>query len=56
MAEDKIAAEERSAVSQLRSVAADAAAKAATQIIGERHDSAADEALVNDTLNRIGAR
>src|SRR6185503_20188128 len=39
MAEDKIAAEERSAVEQLRASAADAAAKAAARLIAERHDA-----------------
>ena len=39
MAEDKIAAEERAAVEQLRAAAADAAAKAAARLIAERHDA-----------------
>src|SRR5919112_2014181 len=38
MAEDKIAAEERAAVGQLRTAAADAATKAAKRLIGEGHD------------------
>src|SRR6185312_910248 len=42
MAEDKIAAEERSAVEQLRASAADAAAKAAARLIAERHDASSD--------------
>src|SRR5438045_8521235 len=41
MAEDKIAAEERAAVAQLRATAADAAANAAARLIGERHGAAA---------------
>ncbi len=39
MAEDKIAAEERAAIEQLRAAAADAAAKAAARLIAERHDA-----------------
>ena len=50
MAEDKIAAEERLAVKQLRAGAADAAARAAARLIAERDDPAADERLVNETI------
>ena len=39
MAEDKIAADERAAIDQLRAAAADAAAKAAARLIAERHDA-----------------
>src|SRR3954467_15527660 len=46
MAEDKIAAEERSAVKQLRSAAAEAAAKATARLITERHDAVGDAKLV----------
>ena len=53
MAEDKIAAEERSAVEQLRSVAADAAAKAAARIIADRHDAATDAKLVDQAIKEI---
>ena len=56
MAEDKIAAEERSAVEQLRSAAADAAAKAAAKIIGDRHDSATDAKLVDQAIKEIVGR
>ena len=56
MAEDKIAAEERAAVEQLRSAAADAAAKAAAKIIAERHDAATDANLVNQAIKQIGGR
>jgi F-type H+-transporting ATPase subunit b len=56
MAEDKIAAEERSAVEQLRAAAADAARQAAAQLIRERVDEKADEALVADAIRGIGAR
>jgi F-type H+-transporting ATPase subunit b len=54
MAEDKIAAEERSAVQQLRATAADAAAKAAARIIAERNDGSADRALVDQAIAGIG--
>jgi F-type H+-transporting ATPase subunit b len=53
MAEDKIAAEERAALQQLRSAAADAAAKAAARIIAERHDASADKALVDQAIAGI---
>ena len=53
MAEDKIAAEERLAVEQLRAAAADAASKAAARLIAERHDSKTDEQLVNRAIGEI---
>ncbi len=53
MAEDKIAAEERTAVEQLRAAAADAAAKAAAKLIAERHDAAADSRIVDQTIKEI---
>jgi F-type H+-transporting ATPase subunit b len=53
MAEDKIAAEERAALSALRATAADAAAKAAARIIAERHDGASDKALVDQAIAGI---
>ena len=56
MAEDKIAAEERSAVEQLRSAAADAAAKAAAKLIAERHDAPTDAKLVDQAIKEIVAR
>jgi len=56
MAEDKIAAEERSAVEQLRAAAADAATKAAARLIADRHDSAADERLVDKAIGEIASR
>jgi len=56
MAEDKIAAEERQAVEQLRSAAADAAAKAAAKIIAERHDAATDSKLVDRAIKEISGR
>jgi F-type H+-transporting ATPase subunit b len=56
MAEDKIAAEERAAVEQLRSAAADAAAKAAAKLIAERHDAATDAKLVDQAIKEIAGR
>jgi F-type H+-transporting ATPase subunit b len=56
MAEDKIAAEERAAVEQLRSAAADAAAKAAARLIAERHDATSDAKLVDQAIKEIAGR
>jgi len=56
MAEDKIAAEERTAIEQLRAAAADAAAKAAARLIAERHDAKTDEQLVNQAIGDIARR
>ena len=56
MAEDKIAAEERAAVEQLRSAAADAAAKAAARLIAERHDASSDQKLVDQAIKEIAGR
>src|SRR3954452_11283746 len=56
MAEDKIAAEERAAVEQLRATAADAAAKAAARLIAERHDAGTDAKLVDDAIRQIAGR
>ncbi len=53
MAEDKIAAEERAAIDQLRSAAADAAAKAAAKIIANRHDASSDAKLVDQAIREI---
>jgi F-type H+-transporting ATPase subunit b len=56
MAEDKIAAEERSAIEQLRAAAADAATKAAAHLIAERHDAATDSQLVDRAIKEIAGR
>lgn len=53
MAEDKIAAEERAAVDQLRAAAAEAATKAAAKIIAERHDARTDAKLVDQAIKEI---
>ena len=55
MAEDKIAAAERTAVAEVRARAADAAARAAAALIAERHDAGADRALVERTIAGISA-
>ena len=56
MAEDKIAAEERTAVEELRASAAGAAARAAARLIAERHDSATDAKLVDQAIGEIASR
>ena len=56
MAEDKIAAEERSALDQLRATTADAARKAAARLIRERVDAKADEAIVGEAIRSVGTR
>jgi F-type H+-transporting ATPase subunit b len=56
MAEDKIAAEERAAIEQLRATAADAATKAAAKIIAERHDASTDAKLVDQAIKEIAGR
>lgn len=53
MAEEKIAAEERHAIEQVRAAAADAATKAAAQLIVERHDAATDRKLVDQAIGSI---
>jgi len=56
MAEEKIAAEERAAVQQLRSVAADAATRAAALLITEQVDAKTDSALVDSAIKELGKR
>ena len=56
MAQDKIAAEERAAVEQLRAAAADTAAKAAAKLISERHDAGTDAKLVDQAIKEIAGR
>lgn len=56
MAEQKIAAEERAAVQQLRAAAADAAVRAAARLIAERSDPATDAALVDSAIAELGRR
>ena len=54
MAEDKIAAAERAAVAEVRARAADAAAKAAALLIGEKLGADADRRLVDRTISGLG--
>ena len=56
MAEDKIAAEERAAINELRASAATAAARAAEKLIAERHDAGADAKLVDQAIAGIGKK
>jgi F-type H+-transporting ATPase subunit b len=54
MAEDKIAAAERSAIAEVRATAANAAAGAAAKLIAEGHGVDADKALVDRTIAGLG--
>jgi F-type H+-transporting ATPase subunit b len=56
IAEDKIAAEERLAVEQLRASAADAAAQAAARLIAERHDASTDAQIVDRAIKEMAGR
>lgn len=53
MAEDKIAAAERSAVADVRARAAAAAASVAASVIEQTHDAATDKALVDSAIARL---
>jgi F-type H+-transporting ATPase subunit b len=55
MAEAKIAAAERSALDQVRAQAVAAAAAAAERLIRERHDAAADSAMIDRTIEGLGS-
>lgn len=54
MAEDKIAAEERAALGELRALAATATARAAETLIAERHGAADDARLVDQAIAGLG--
>ena len=54
MAEEKIAAEERAAIDQLRATAAEAARAAAAKLIAERVDETADKKLVDQAIGGLG--
>ena len=54
MAEDKIAAAERTAVAEVRAKAAAAASAAAETLIAQRHGAEADRALVSRTISGLG--
>ncbi|MES2698988.1 MAG: hypothetical protein V4647_05200 [Pseudomonadota bacterium] len=53
MATDKIAAAERAAVDDLRAQAAKASAAGAASLIADRHDAAADKALVDQAISAL---
>ncbi|AQA00716.1 F0F1 ATP synthase subunit B [Sphingopyxis sp. QXT-31] len=50
MAEDRIAAAEATALSEVRAAAAKAATEAAARLIADKHDAAADKALVDQAI------
>ena len=54
MAEDKIAAAERTAIAEVRAKAADAATKAAASIIADTHGAAADKSLIDKAIAGLG--
>lgn len=54
MAEDKIAAAERTAIAEVRAKAADAATRAAASIIADTHGAGADKPLVDKAIAGLG--
>ncbi|MEO0440370.1 MAG: F0F1 ATP synthase subunit B [Pseudomonadota bacterium] len=54
MAEEKIAAAERSAIAAVRAKAATAATQAAANLIAAKHDADADKSLVDKAIGDIG--
>lgn len=54
MAEDKIAAAERSAVAEVRQHAVNTATRAAAILIADRHDEAADKAMTDRAIAGLG--
>lgn len=56
MAEDKIAAEERSAIAQLRASATNAAILAAANLIAEHNDATNDAKLVDSAIAELSER
>jgi len=55
MAEEKIAAAERTAIADIRSKAVSAATGAAATLIAGSHDGAADKAMVDSTIKGLGS-
>lgn len=53
MAEDKIGAAERAAIAGIRASAVNAATNAATALIAQNHDAAADKALVDGAIKGL---
>jgi len=56
LAEDKIAAAERSAIADIRAKAATVATAAAATLIAQQHDASADEALIDETISGLDTR
>jgi len=56
LAEEKIAAAERSAIAEMRAKAASAATAAAAALIEQKHDAAADKALIDSTISGMDVR
>lgn len=56
LAEDRIAAAERSAIAEVRAKAATAATAAAASLLAQKHDAAADKAIVDQTISGLDAR
>ena len=54
MAEDKIAAAERSAIAEVRAKAANAAAAAASKLIADNHNAKSDKPLVDEAITALG--
>ena len=54
MAEEKIAAAERTAIADVRARAASAATAAAVALIAEHHDAKADKSLVDAVIAKVG--
>ena len=55
MAEDKIAAAERTAIADIRAKAVSAATEAAAALIAQNHDAKADKAMVDGAIKSLGA-
>lgn len=56
LAEDKIAAAERSAIADVRAKAATAATAAAAALIAQQHDASADKGLIDETISELGTQ
>lgn len=54
MAEDKISAAERAAIEGIRAKAVSAATAAAAALIADKHDAAADKAMVDSAIKGLG--
>lgn len=54
MADDKIAAAERTAIADIRAKAVSAAASAAATLIVQSHDAKADKAMIDGTIGSLG--